>query len=78
MIRPSHRLVVAAGAALLIAFLAGCAKPADTPRQAANADQAPAAGEAPDPVRITVDEAMALLDMVNPTFAEFAPGYEDT
>ncbi|MBL8198558.1 MAG: PD40 domain-containing protein [Rhodoferax sp.] len=50
MIRPSHRLVVAAGAALLIAFLAGCAKPADTPRQAANADQAPAAGEAPDAV----------------------------
>lgn len=36
------------------------------------------AGEAPDPFKIQVDEALALLDIVNPTFAEFAPGYEDT
>ncbi len=33
------------------------------------------ADEAPDPVKIRVDEALALLDIVNPTFAEFAPGW---
>jgi hypothetical protein len=38
----------------------------------------PATGEAPAPIKIPVDEALTLLDMVNPTFAEFAPGYEDT
>ena len=38
----------------------------------------PAAGEAPDPKEFPLDEALSLLELVNPTFSEFAPGYEDT
>jgi len=38
----------------------------------------PADGEAPAPYEITVDDAMQLLEMVSPTFCDFAPGYEDT
>jgi hypothetical protein len=37
-----------------------------------------AAGEAPDPKEFPLDEALSLLELVNPTFSEFAPGYEDT
>jgi hypothetical protein len=38
----------------------------------------PDPGEAPAPIKISVEEGLELLDMVNPTFAEFAEGYEDT
>ena len=38
----------------------------------------PDPGDAPAPIKISVEEGLELLDMVNPTFSEFAEGYEDT
>jgi hypothetical protein len=38
----------------------------------------PADAEAPSPYEIALDDALSLLDLVEPTFSEFEPGYEDT
>jgi len=38
----------------------------------------PQDGEAPGPKEISLDDALSVLELINPTFSEFAPGYEDT
>jgi hypothetical protein len=38
----------------------------------------PVAGESPPPYLVSIKDALSLLDLVAPTFAEFEPGYEDT
>jgi len=37
----------------------------------------PQDGEAPDPFQISIVDAVELIDMLGPTFVDFAPGYED-
>jgi hypothetical protein len=38
----------------------------------------PNPGELSDPKQVSLDDALKLLELVAPTFAEFEPGYEDT
>jgi hypothetical protein len=37
----------------------------------------PRDGESPDPYKVTLDQALEVIEMLGPTFVDFAPGYED-
>jgi hypothetical protein len=37
----------------------------------------PADGESPDPCLIDLDQALEIIELLGPTFVDFAPGYED-
>jgi len=37
----------------------------------------PRDGESPDPYQVNLDQALEIIELLGPTFTEFAPGYED-